>query len=108
MVIKDKAVNELKERLIFEGYEYTDLAIYYKLYAEKKWAKGQLKLYDRFTIKSGLFTWFDVHEPYEGNEPRKLWGNGWSYVAKLFTNDELIIIIKKLERNEMKLKNIGQ
>lgn len=89
---------EIKERLEFDGYEYTDLGIYYKLYAEKKWAIGQFKLYGRLNNKSNLVTWFDRHEPYKENDIHKDWENGWSDTAKVFTNDELIIQIKKLEK----------
>ena len=82
---KDEAVNNLKNRLEFEGIVYTDDDLYHWLRAEKFWQYGWFKkyrdeLWERFTV------WFHTHEPYNGDEVKCLWENGFTCAASCFNN----------------------
>lgn len=96
-------VEKMRKSLVFEGFnndEVSDKSILYKLYAEKKYQLGQFKLYRRFCDKASLGSWIDTHEPYEEDDEKKDWLNGWSSSAGRLSNDELIVAIKKEERSK--------
>jgi hypothetical protein len=80
-----KLVDKLKERLNDENLDFDANDVYWMLRSERLFQAGRKNWYSEYT-KSNCQPWFDVREPHEGNEPRRLWENGFSKTAKSFKN----------------------